>query len=152
MRPVQGEMAELTQAERVQGIKRHIDDGLGGADLRQMITNFANYYGKDALLVVILEWLELDKRPEIERLAECAFGLVPGQVKYVYHVTHDSVRRVDGVVNGVVNEKTYMLETWVATARMAFDRELGLLLVRHDDDGLSAAGPVSADGERVKDG
>ena len=122
-------MARMTSRpfdERVQGINRHIDDGLGGADLRQMITNFANYYGKDALLAVILEWLGLSRRSGFERVAELVFGLVPGRIQRVLETENNELVLCDGSFKAI----RLRLEDHVLAASMAWDEETGTLAVK----------------------
>lgn len=103
------------------------------------IRGLANHFGKDAMMAVLLRWLELDKRDVIERLAEIAFDLVPGQISEVHKVKTRRViiPRVDELVGyqesgapsltPLFRQVTFELREWRAQSCFAYDDKTGTL-------------------------
>ena len=130
-----------TLGQRKEALMDYLEDLGYGARLQDI----AERFGKDALMAAALEATELNKRMKVEKLAEIAFDLVPGQIRQVYnaHSATIVIPRLPDMnlhwnpdanmaLPHFASLEQIVLEPheWWARAMFAFDEGSGILAVR----------------------
>ena len=107
--------------------------GIGPTTLEQVIVALSERHGKAAVMRLVLSALDLDERSVVEKLAELAFDLVPGEIEYIYNTSMLPLATTSIFIDGV--QERFELKRYAPSARMAWSQRRKTLVVQEVADG-----------------